>query len=80
MTIYELLLSDGRVIPAPGDTGRDAAMRYVDRHQAEIVDTGTRVLSWRLPALDRYVPKSERDDFAIGESVVLIAEPGEPGR
>jgi hypothetical protein len=73
MTIYELLLSDGRVVSAVGDNGRDAAMTYVDAHHVDFIRTGVRVVSWRLPALDRYVPKAERDG-----SVVLIAESGEP--
>jgi hypothetical protein len=77
MTIYELLLSDGRVVSAIGDTGRDAAMRYVDANHVDFIRTGVRVVSWRMPAMDRYVPKSERD--GVG-SVLGIVEAGEPGR
>jgi hypothetical protein len=76
MTIYELLLSDGRVVHAIGDNGRDAAMIFVDANHAEFVRTGVQVKSWRLPALDRYVPKAERE---FG-SVVLVPESGKPGR
>ena len=56
-TVYELLLSDGRVVPVSGVTGRDAAMKYVDDNRDEIVRTGVRVLNWRLPAVSRYVPR-----------------------
>lgn len=56
--VYELLLSDGRVVPVSGETGREAALRYVDDNRDEIIRTGVRVVRWRLPAVSRYVPKS----------------------
>jgi hypothetical protein len=61
MSVYELLLSDGRVVAVSGTSGRNAAMRYVDTNHPEIVRTGVRVVRWRQPAVSRYVPKDERD-------------------
>lgn len=62
MTVYELLLSDGTVVVVEGISGRHAALSYADEHHAEFVQTGSRVVHWRMRAVDRYVPKAERAD------------------
>jgi len=39
---FELKLATGRVVTWEGESGEDAALRYVDCHQAETV-----VVAWR---------------------------------
>lgn len=60
MPVFELLVSDGRIVQARGVSGPDAALSYADAHHAEFMRTGARVVRWRLPAVRRYIPRDER--------------------
>jgi hypothetical protein len=43
-TTYDLLLAENRVVQFSADSGPDAATRYADLHQTEVV-------AWRLPSV-----------------------------